>query len=264
MSQVSLQQLVDYFKEANEKYFKNFLKLDMKYGTKGIKIDITSRATKRLGVFIAKNGITKIVLSEYILRNDLFDDYGTLEWKNTLTHELVHAWQYFTFAPVDHGPLFHHKAAVIKRLDPKMVIDTLASGEQITNLIQDRDRKKKGLPTPAPIRKLATSKMESYILYVKGSKKYFFITGKFQESALKTALDLAKRSGVMVTLYKIASDHAPKNTIWNDYDSLIDFKADVISSLDILSGPYSVEEVKEKFYGNPDSHLDLIYSWKNS
>lgn len=122
---VTVRDIKKYAIKANKTFFNNSLNLD------AIEFKTSSRATRTLGVFKVRNGRQSITLSTL-----LFDEKS--EWLTTLVHELVHAWQWQTGKPLDHGWSFKQMARQIYSIDPEVIITRTRSSEYIDKAVASR------------------------------------------------------------------------------------------------------------------------------
>ena len=100
--------------EYNKKYFDNCLNIN------DITFSISKRMTKTRGICKIKNGQCSITLSELICISDQ-------ELEKTLTHELIHYWQYKTYKKMDHGNTFKMKSEEINQLNDNLNISRLTT-----------------------------------------------------------------------------------------------------------------------------------------
>lgn len=121
----AINNIMKYAHSANSKYFNGRVNL------KSIEFKLSARMINVLGLYRVKANQQSITLSHVVLK----DEY---EWRNTVTHELVHAWQYQTGKTLSHGHDFKSKAAEIFKIDPNMIITSKARNEKISNLITSK------------------------------------------------------------------------------------------------------------------------------
>jgi len=279
---ISLTKLIAYFHEANKMYFND----QLTHGDSGrggkIRIETTGRTVNRVGFFIHKDGIDRIIMSDFALDDNIVTNNGTPEWKNTMVHEMVHAWQWLTFGKADHGDTFIKKAYRIRQIDSTMIVEQYASGKMIGQIINNIRRQRKGLPTvkvdqPINIQKPKPKLQESpyILLHVKGKAEYYLVKWvpafKATESYIKKTLDLLKAKNVMITLYRIITPHkllamlgSTKSDIPKMSDvSEIDKGLQDLNSFKPLEVQISKAMIDKAFDGNADANLKLVYSWKN-
>jgi hypothetical protein len=279
---ISLTKLIAYFNEASKMYFNGQLTHgDSGHGGK-VRIEITGRTVNRVGFFIHKDNISRIVMSEFALDDSIVTDNGTPEWKNTLVHEMVHFYQWLKFKKSDHGDTFIKKAQQIRAIDRTMIIQRYATGKMIGQIVNNIRRQRKGLPSqkvdqPINIQKPKPQLQESpyLLLHVKGKAEYYLIKWvpafKATESYIKKTLDLLKAKNVMITLYRIITPHkllamlgSTKSDIPKMSDvSEIDKGLQDLNSFKPLEVQISKAMIDKAFDGNADANLKLIYSWKN-
>lgn len=125
MAKITMTDIKNYAKKANKTFFNDSLDLN------AIQFKTSSRATRTLGRFSVRNGRQSIMLAEI-----LFDEKS--EWITTLVHELVHAWQWQTGKPLDHGYSFKQMARTIGRIAPEVVITRTRSSEYIDQAVASR------------------------------------------------------------------------------------------------------------------------------
>jgi hypothetical protein len=113
-------------KEANSKYFNDELNISV------ISFEISGRMVRALGLYTVKNPTTRPVQSIKISKICI----SVNDWKNTMVHELVHAWQFQTGKPLDHGYYFKAKSDLIRRIDPKMIITTVCKDPMVGEAIR--------------------------------------------------------------------------------------------------------------------------------
>lgn len=124
---VTTKEIRKYANKANKTFFNDALNLD------AIEFKTSSRMTRSLGVFKVRNGHQSITLSTLL--------FGQKEeWLTTLVHELVHAWQWQTEKPLDHGWSFKQKAREIYNIDSSVVITRTRSSEYIDQAVADRHK----------------------------------------------------------------------------------------------------------------------------
>lgn len=132
-------------KEFNTKFFENELDID------SIKFKVSTRMTRTRGTCTVRNGEVSITLaSELFLANS--------EWKPTLLHEMIHAYQWKDGDNLNHGDSFKSMSRRIK---------TLSKGEYVlTRCTATKDKK----VAEAVASKLATKTAQQYVVYSKGPK----------------------------------------------------------------------------------------------
>ena len=108
-----INEVAKYATSANSKYFGGKVRLNE------IEFKLSARMVNCLGLYKVKAGKQSITLNCMVL-NDID------EWRNTVTHELVHAFQYQTGLPLDHGSSFR---TILHRRD------RIFKNEKISNLI---------------------------------------------------------------------------------------------------------------------------------
>lgn len=122
---VMMQDIKKYAVKANKTFFNNSLNLN------AIQFKTSSRMTKTLGVFKVRNGRQSITLSTLLFNQKE-------EWITTLVHELVHAWQWQTNKPLDHGWSFKQKAREIYNIAPEVVITRTRTSDYIEKAVANR------------------------------------------------------------------------------------------------------------------------------
>lgn len=122
---VTMTEIKKYAVKANKTFFNNSLDLN------AIQFKTSSKMTRTLGVFRIRHGQQSITLSTLLFNQKE-------EWITTLVHELVHAWQWQTGKPLDHGWSFKQKAREIGRIAPEVVITRTRSSEYIDKAVADR------------------------------------------------------------------------------------------------------------------------------
>lgn len=122
---VMMQDIKKYAVKANKTFFNNSLNLN------AIQFKTSSRMTKTLGVFKVRNGRQSITLSTLLFNQKE-------EWLTTLVHELVHAWQWQTGKPLDHGWSFKQKAREIYNIDPEVIITRTRTSDYIEKAVANR------------------------------------------------------------------------------------------------------------------------------
>lgn len=135
----------DLAKEYNELYFKNELNIE------DINFFENNRLYRTRGRFAIRNGKQTIELSPFVLKDEN-------ETKQTLVHELIHAWQYQKNQRLGHGSSFKNKSYQIM---------ILSSGElniKRTSVFENKEIKEQ-------IEKIRNPK-EQYLI-CKGIKNYF-------------------------------------------------------------------------------------------
>ncbi|MCA1806505.1 MAG: SprT-like domain-containing protein [Actinobacteria bacterium] len=125
MKMVTTTDIKKYAIKANKTFFNDSLNLN------AIQFKISSRMTKTLGVFKVRNGQQSITLSTLLFNQKE-------EWVTTLVHELVHAWQWQTGKPLDHGWSFKQKAREIYSIAPEVVITRTRTSDYIEKAVANR------------------------------------------------------------------------------------------------------------------------------
>jgi hypothetical protein len=128
---VTVKDIVDYAKESNELYFGGELDL------RSIRFSISNRMTRAMGKFSYSHRQGQQIKVSSLLSGI------TDEWKNTVVHELVHAWQYQSGLKLDHGYSFKKKAAEIARISNRqMIITRCGDNEEVREVARDRRSEK--------------------------------------------------------------------------------------------------------------------------
>jgi predicted SprT family Zn-dependent metalloprotease len=122
---VTMQDIKKYAVKANKAFFEDSLDLN------AIQFKTSSRMTKALGVFKVRAGRQSITLSTLLFNQKE-------EWITTLVHELVHAWQWQTGKPLDHGCSFKQKAREIGNIAPEVVITRTRTSDYIEKAVASR------------------------------------------------------------------------------------------------------------------------------
>jgi len=117
-------------KRLNDKYFESNIELE------GIVFTVSARMTRTLGRFSYIKDSRGNTISRAIKMSSLI--MSTSLWKQTLLHELVHAWQFQTYGDCDHGHTFKQKATQIHRLNPKMVITRILNNDEVSKAAASR------------------------------------------------------------------------------------------------------------------------------
>lgn len=122
---VTMMDIKKYATKANKTFFNDSLDLN------AIQFKTSTSMTRTLGYFKVSNGRQSITLSSLLFNQKE-------EWITTLVHELVHAWQFQSGKPLDHGWSFKQKAREIHSIAPEVVITRTRTSEYIAKAVSDR------------------------------------------------------------------------------------------------------------------------------
>ena len=126
---ITIKDMKRFANKCNAELFDDVLDL------KAIHWKASTRMTNTLGRFSVRGGLSYAVQT-ITISTLLFND--NKEWKTTLIHELVHAWQYQTGRKLDHGTSFKMKAQEIHRRFPEIIITRTRNSDYIDKAVASR------------------------------------------------------------------------------------------------------------------------------